>query len=1150
MPTTTEIFENALKTLAKKEEKAFPASVDLPRSYPAVSNTMSPLALGSTAAIGATAAFPDEGESASIPASKLEASLKRALSPKTFNSIPEETMQGLKKWTGRNVTEELGYADQPATEALDSNFLAQGLASKDYLKYDPDTMIKLRQAQAVTPENTLARANLSVGFLPKDDPREGMLSVFGKNNSVMYNPQKPNFNPFKNVGHEIGGHVPQVIRMDGSFSPRLDHKLAFLNEAGENTSRILNNVPYAASLINSDFYKTAPKETQELIDFAFKVYRNSPPEIVARNMGEMYNRTLRAGDFGYLKDPENFNDIYGKFASKAYMDFTNENPETSAKILGKLKSKYALPTAAIGAYGLSGEDKSADASLTTQLSDKLKPFSNASEMSNIDKVANIGSYVNSDLSIPSGDIGGDFSAGASGAISAIKGVVGGAGGIAHRTMKSLGKVIDIATGQTNARSKPLDGDDYERVINAATAFFAPEKVALNTAINAGFDWVDPSEVGAGSELTSEMLSGKQEFRTTPYEQRTVPEAVQNIALGAGAAGLGVLASKSKLLKNEAGAIQLEGFFSPLSKALKDRVVGKSVLSDKMTGEQVLKTLRSAGIKEDELVFSGVGDALMAIGKTRVGASKMEEISKIAEDGALGFKRNDSPGVYSSYSLFREGDPSFKNAVYTYPGVEFEEGHFGKGVVAHRRFGDKELSVPNSRKEEFDKAINLSGPSGNLELDRDKARLRELGKLYKNNNTEEDRILLHEYNNIISKYTGNEKVNSLLLDEVQSQFHEKGSRFGYGGMKGLPEGVDLANSSQNYKNFHAAYKDAALGDYSKVPENMKIDMDRYVKVGDIAENADRSTPQGFAAALSADEEASRIYSRYVPEADQSVENAPLRGEKYVELLAKDHLRDALASGKDSISWTPSDVQHKRYYGKDALGKVEWDFILPRELGNLESSFGPPVVKGRSRIRITFLNGKELYQTTVEELNKNIGATATKKLLEDMQNGLTSGTLEGGSKEVYQKLYDRAIPKAFEKLTGEKPRKGFVKDRNGDDVEIMWIPLNETKKKMVVTPGKEGDFKALEKSLSSHPQEEFDIKGQKELKNTEEYIKQSKKSMEENNLTKSKTYKKIEEDLNKIRDFKEKYLPKVKDLPIAHSQEVLDFFEPSEKQQAMA
>lgn len=365
MPTTTEIFENALKTLAKKEEKAFsfPVSVDLPRSYPAVSNTMSPLALGSTAAIGATAAFPDEGESASIPASKLEASLKRALSPKTFNSIPEETMQGLKKWTGRNVTEELGYADQPATEALDSNFLAQGLASKDYLKYDPDTMIKLRQAQAVTPENTLARANLSVGFLPKDDPREGMLSVFGKNNSAMYNPQKPNFNPFKNVGHEIGGHVPQVIRMDGSFSPKLDHKLAFLNEAGENTSRILNNVPYAASLINSDFYKTAPKETQELIDFAFKVYRNSPPEVVARNMGEMYNRTLRAGDFGYLKDPENFNDIYGKFASKAYMDFTNENPETSSKILGKLKSKYALPTAAIGAYGLSGNDTPADAGL-------------------------------------------------------------------------------------------------------------------------------------------------------------------------------------------------------------------------------------------------------------------------------------------------------------------------------------------------------------------------------------------------------------------------------------------------------------------------------------------------------------------------------------------------------------------------------------------------------------------------------------------------------------------------------------------------------------------------------------------------------------------------------------------------------------------
>ena len=566
-----------------------------------------------------------------------------------------------------------------------------------------------------------------------------------------------------------------------------------------------------------------------------------------------------------------------------------------------------------------------------------------------------------------------------------------------------------------------------------------------------------------------------------------------------------------------GALQMKGFYSQLTDAFAKSAVGKRVLSERMTGDQVAKTLLSGGIKEDELFFTGVGKELAAIGEERVGAERMAALGKMAEENALGFSRKDSPGTYSNFSLFSEGDPSFKNAVYSYPGVEFEEGHFGKGVIAHRRFGDKEIysaeSLPKLTADESSSLAAFRERNGYTPI---------------------------WYDDIL-KNTNIPVKNSLLLDEVQSQFHEKGSRFGYGAEKnGLDTSItESLSGKSNYDKFHDAYlKQRGLRE-GEVPFAMQNDMTLYEKANNAAEKSDRSTPNGFATALKAESDAEKVYNKYNPVGSQSVENIPLRGEKYVELLAKDHLRDALASGKDAISWTSSEVQHERYYGKGGLGDVKWEFNVndPRgkaleHFNKLENYTGLrfdnfddaavwaskhmantdadnlsmreyAVYKAAADIRDLSVTGKDYkvesglsfklpngmakVAQSFGDLQKNVGSAATKDILEKLSAGETSGMVEGNAKEVYQKLYDRAIPKAFEKLTGEKPREGFVEGRNGEDVKIQWIPLDKVKEKMV------------KQVPVINPDGKITIGN------------------------------------------------KVKDLPIAHSQEVQNFFNPREAQQ---
>ena len=1051
---------------------------------PGLSTLEKGLMLGIPATIAGIAAAPDESEGASVGKSALDWAAKnwRKLNPE--KTIRPFQMEEASKWIG-DLPKKMGLKLSQAAENSDRAILLEALQHPDFPNLQASHINTLRAETAALPDAIHEAVKPEFKFLPSGtNPKLG--------GQFSYNPKTEKsivkFNPSDEdrgvgtAGHELGSHGLQYpAQSERLFKPEDLENIKLSRNVGKEYDTIGSSIPAFPGS-----YSSLSQQELELAQKKFSYYYNKPTEIAARAMGKGVSNAVAAGgeSLAGVRDLDSYLSEFNRATKDSLAAAKHYDPEAYTAGLSKLALPLSLGGGAVAAT-----------STPSRASDQV--------MSNVDIAGQGGSHETSQdtprFNIPTGDPG--------------------------KVMEDLGKV----------------GKALMIPVNHAVEFF--------------------KETGQGMSEIGGALKGDDAAR----DYMATHEVTNPIGVMANVAGGSALSPGASLGK---GAIQMQGFFSMLTKALESGVIGKSQLSAKMSGEQLLKTLQSAGIKEDELIFSGVGQKLSEIGKDRIGPTLFDELKNTAKEGALAFKRTDSPGVHSKYSLFSEGDPSFKNAVYTYPGVKFEEEHFGKGVVAHRRFGDKDIyDVESLPKLTADESSNL-------------AAFRER----------------NGYNPIwyddMLKNTNIPVKNSLLLDEVQSQFYEQGSKFGHGEPK-----VPLATTEEG-KLFYRATEHLMKGDNTSVKLFNSL-KEAYPKIAEDAEKyyqhyldasrADRSTPQGFAKGIQADANKEATFKRYLKPEDLSVDSAPLRGEKYVELLAKDHLRDALASGKDAISWTPSEVQHERYYGKDALGGVKWEFNSPDthkkkvltdildandvrpdyfksfdEMksfadGEYEKKFTGNFIEDQelrdlaSAIRGSLMDlpdkfipdielniGGENYNfTEVEQLNKNIGSVATKKLLEDMQNGATSGTLEGNAKEVYQKLYDRAIPKAFEKLTGEKPREGWVKGRNGEDVKINWVPLDKAKEKLMST--KDVRVSTLPDRIRA-----FNKKFDTTAKTWEDVL-----SIRDRDLSLNyKNIKRFIEELDRLPAKAKRSTVAVKPLPIAKADNVAnDFFSGGVQQQAM-
>lgn len=558
------------------------------------------------------------------------------------------------------------------------------------------------------------------------------------------------------------------------------------------------------------------------------------------------------------------------------------------------------------------------------------------------------------------------------------------------------------------------GKGAEAVTNLAE--FTPGPVGLMAmGLNKLFNdkgLAKPEDYG---DVSDSNFKSPHSFREDPntYKDRAV---LENVLLGGLTVGLGALALKSPLLQNEAGAINMQGFFSKLTTALDTMKAGKVPLSTKMTGKGLEQALKAGGISADELKFTGLGKELARIGDKTLGAAqledlskrgevfgkvdmkemgsaKMKELAKQAEENALSFSKEVTPGIHSQYSLFKSGDPSFKNNVYKYPGTNFEEDHFGKDVVAHSRGGDKDVTLGSAPTDP--KRIQLDDP-----------------------------------------------IKSYHVDELQSQLHQRGVTFGYGELKRPSEfasGFSQARKDLDYLETGRKYPnvDSSTPRKELTTEQLQEFKTLYPDIGDAVldynvkskelRSVDRSTPQGFAEFLTKDQELDKKFKSYTTNV-KPVGDVPLQKDKWIELLAKDHLQEALKNGKDSISLTPAEEQFKRYY-KDKAVEGSWEFN-----------------KDTKRLVITDKFGRTDEYQNARDFGL-LGKETSKKIIGDLSAGKTAGVIEPEKNlDIYKGTYSE-YERKMEGLTGGKFQDGWTKDGQGKDVKVRVLKLDEAKKKYV-------------------------------------------------------------------------------------------------------
>ena len=600
------------------------------------------------------------------------------------------------------------------------------------------------------------------------------------------------------------------------------------------------------------------------------------------------------------------------------------------------------------------------------------------------------------------------------------------------------------------------GKGAEAVTNLAE--FTPGPVGLMAmGLNKLFNdkgLARPEDYGDVSDPKFKSPHGFREDSNT-YKDRTV---LENVLLGGLTAGLGALALKSPLLQNEAGAINMPGFFSKLTTAIDTMKAGKVPLSTKMTGKGLEQALKAGGISADELKFTGLGKELARIGDRTLGAAQLEDLSKRgevfgkvdmkemgsakmkelarqAEENALPFSKEVTPGIHSQYSLFKAGDPSFKNSVYKYPGTNFEEDHFGKDVVAHSRGGDKEVLYKDPANKEFITSINSKFiDNGNLtsEQIQDAKRFNELthsGDL-------EIPEIKKEFEALGEKYLGKKKLKSYHVDELQSQFHQRGATFGYGELKrpsefnpnfsAIKRHLDTASGSGRNKLAKDLFDKRDLEYRTKYPDTYKA-VTAYNNLREEWQNLSTGTAKEFADYIVKDKELYDKLKSYTTNV-KPVGDVPLQKDKWIELLAKDHLQEALKNGKDSISLTPAEEQFKRYY-KDKAVEGSWEFN-----------------KDTKRLVITDKFGRTDEYQNAHDFGL-LGKETSKKIIGELSAGKIAGVIEPEKNlDIYKGTYSE-YERKMEGLTGGKFQDGWTKDSQGKDVKVRVLKLDEAKKKFV-------------------------------------------------------------------------------------------------------
>lgn len=165
---------------------------------------------------------------------------------------------------------------------------------------------------------------------------------------------------------------------------------------------------------------------------------------------------------------------------------------------------------------------------------------------------------------------------------------------------------------------------------------------------------------------------------------------------------------------------------------------------------------------------------------------------------------------------------------------------------------------------------------------------------------EPNVLAHVRTNerVIPPVAGgrNQPLNSLHIEEIQSDWHQKGRKEGYKGEK-----EELQPKFDKIEEKILASNDESVMANPEIKDALKTAVDKKI--------------------ITSDE--SKTYARYsqIENAGSPVPDAPFKS-NWADLALKRIIRQAAETGKDSISWTPGEAQAARYDLSKQLKHIDY------------------------------------------------------------------------------------------------------------------------------------------------------------------------------------------------------------------------------------
>jgi hypothetical protein len=239
--------------------------------------------------------------------------------------------------------------------------------------------------------------------------------------------------------------------------------------------------------------------------------------------------------------------------------------------------------------------------------------------------------------------------------------------------------------------------------------------------------------------------------------------------------------------------------------------------------------------------------------------------------------------------------------------------------------------------------------------------------------------------------------ALFLEEVQSDWHQKGKQEGYKSAlpkSPAPEPITITKIEPSTDAYEVTFSDGSS---------------KQVGKGTVGEAASDDTVKDYFSNIIERKNAA-AQSAYQASLSKGVPDAPFKNDWH-ELALKRMLRYAAEKGYDTLSWTTGEQQADRYDLSKEISKLEWH---------------PVIGSGDGQLWAFDHDGNAVMQQQIHpsQIADYVGKDAAKKLLEAQVERTESGrrqwqSLSGVDLKVggewAKNLYDRAIPNFLSKYT---------------------------------------------------------------------------------------------------------------------------------------